>query len=114
MRETHIAEFDTAFNFVRRPTSLPPDLRPIWKISMLILMLHICCRGGRSSLQRLHVLNWAVRNHESREDFNHLIEGRLEPTDVVVRYEPGLQRAIDLSLGQKLVSRVGGDKIQLT
>lgn len=114
MNERNFPEFDTTFSFVRRPSSLPPDLRPMWKISMLVLMLHICCRSGRSSLQRLHVLNWAVRNRESREDFTHLIEGRIDPTDVAVRFEPALQRAIDLAIGGRLIDRLGGDKIQLT
>lgn len=111
---SYIPEFDTPFSFVQRPNALPADLRPIWKVSVILLILLKCCRAGRSTLQRVHVLNWAIRNKESREDFKHVVQGKLEPGDVIVRYEPGLHRAIDFALGQKLLSRIGGDRVQLT
>jgi len=36
------------------------ELRPDWKISTLLLILQISSYGGKSSLKRLHVLNWAI------------------------------------------------------
>jgi hypothetical protein len=103
-----------SFSFTRRPTSLPPELRPMWRVAVVALILHICCRGSRSNLQRLYVLNWAVRTPEARSEFSELLDGKLKPSDVIVRFDPGLLRAIDLATGAQLVKRIGGDKFELT
>jgi len=89
--------FAVKFTFSRRPAPLPPDLRPMWRVSILLLILQHC-RSHRSSLQR----------------FKDLLAGQLSPSDIIVRYEPALIQAIDFALGGILVRRVGGDKLELT
>jgi len=100
------------FTFRRRPATLPADLRPIWRVALLCVVLRTC-RQNRSSLQRLHVLNWALRSAEGREEFKLVISGQISPTDVTVRYEPAFIQAIDFAIGNRVVSRVGGDKLEL-
>lgn len=100
--------------FRRQPSSLSADLRPYWRVAILILSLKICCKGGKSNLQRLYVLNWAIRTSESREEFKEVISGRLSPEDVIVRFDPGLVRALDFAIGEGLVLRIGGDRVELS
>ena len=109
-----VPELDAAFIFRRRPIALPGDLRPPWRIGLLVLLLSQCCRQQRSSLTRLHVLNWAVRSEANLEDLTALIEGRLSPDQLIVRFEPALNRAIDFAIGDGLVKRVDGSRIELT
>ena len=77
-------------------------------------MINKCCRSGRTSLTRLHVLSWGIRTKESRDAILSLIDGTLSPDSLVVRFEPSLNRAVDFAIGEELIRRSGGTKIELT
>lgn len=109
-----VPELEATFTFRRRPVALPGDLRPTWRIGLLSLLLSKCCRQQRSSLTRLHVLNWAVRSEASYEDLTALIEDKLSPDQLIVRFDPAFNRAIDFAIGEGLVKRVDGSRIELT
>jgi len=47
--------------FVRRPSPVLPEHRPLYKIGQVLLVLHLCCRGGKASLPKLHLFNWALK-----------------------------------------------------
>jgi hypothetical protein len=109
-----IRELDADFIFRRRPVALPGDLRPTWRIGLLMLLLSQCCRQQRSSLTRLHVLSWAVRSKANHQDLIALIDGKLSPDALIVRFEPACSRAIDFAIGERLIKRVDGSRIELT
>jgi hypothetical protein len=102
------------FRFTARPIAIPPDLRPIWRMTILVLFLHRCCRHGKSSLKKLHVLNWAIRHPASRQTLLDVLGGRALPDRAIVRFDPALNRALDLAKGEKLVEQVSGDRFQIT
>lgn len=101
---------DVPFTFAARPTPLPCDLRPVWRLHILVLILDQCW-GGRASLEQLHVLNWAIRSEETRTTFLQFLRGRRTPNETVVRYDPSLTRAIDFALGEQLVTRYGDEPL---
>jgi len=43
-----------------------PEHRPIYKISQILLILCMSSRGGKSSLIRLHLINWALKKEERK------------------------------------------------
>jgi len=47
--------------FVRRPSPVLVEHRPLYKITQLLLVLQVCSRGGKSTLTRLHLFNWALK-----------------------------------------------------
>jgi len=104
MLQTLDEAFDVPFTFRRRPRSLPCSMRPGWRLHVLVLMLNQC-RGGRASLEQLHVLNWAIRTEETRGLFLQFQQGARTPNQVIVRYDPSLSRTIDFALAEKLVVR---------
>lgn len=108
-----VPELETDFLFRRQPVAIPGDLRPGWRIGLLVLLLKNCCRSGRTSLARLHVLNWAIRTAENRQALRLVIAGDLAPQTLVVRVEPFLNRAIDFAVAEGLVRRLGGSKLEL-
>lgn len=114
MNELILPEFDTSFSFQRRPISLPGDLRPTWRIGLLAILLSQCCRQQRSSLTRLHVLSWAVRSKANHDDLLSLVNHALPPDALIVRFDPAVNRAIDLAIGEKLINRVDGSRIELS
>jgi hypothetical protein len=109
-----IPELKTSFVFRRQPVAIPGDLRPVWKIGLIVFIVNKCCRGGRTSLTRLHVLSWGIRSSESRDALHAAIEGQLSPDSLIVRFEPFLNRALDFAIGEGLVRRLDGKKIEVT
>lgn len=100
MPRIEIPELDAAFVFRRRPVAIPGDLRPSWRIGLLVQLLRRCCRGGRSTLARLHVLSWGIRTKESRRQLQDALNGHAAPDCLIVRLEPFLNRAVDLAIGE--------------
>ena len=109
-----IPELHVEFVFRRRPVSLPADLRPGWRIGLVLLLLRLCSRRGRSSLTRLQTLSWAVRTENTRAALRRVLAGVIAPDDIVVRFDPTLNRALDFALGEGLLRRCGGNRIELS
>ena len=96
--------FDVPFTFHLRPRPLACELRPVWRLHMLMLILEQCW-GGQASLEQLHVLNWAARTRESRLAFLEFLAARRSPSQVIVRYDPSLNRAVHFAFAEGLVMR---------
>ncbi len=105
---------EVPFIFSRRPTAVPGDMRPLWRIGLITLFLHISSRGFKSSLTRLHAMNWLSKTRESRDQLFRFIEGERLDGILIVRYEPSFNRAIDLATGEKILERLPGNRFVLT
>lgn len=114
MPQLSISQLDTPFIFRARPESLPGDLRPLWRVAVLLLILQLACRGARASFGQLHVLNWALKSVDNRIQIEQVINGEKPVAATFVRIEPSLNRAVDLAHGEGLVERVHPGRIQLT
>ena len=114
MPEPLIPELNVPIIFRQRPISVPGDLRPAWRISLIVLLLRKCCRRGRSSLRRLHVFSWAIRDREVSIALVRAVNGEVPPDTVLVRIEPALNRAVDFAIGEGLVRRQSSDRVELT
>jgi hypothetical protein len=113
MKALALTDFDGPFLFTRRPESLPAELRPQWRIGVLLLVLSVSW-GKKSSLKKLHVINWAIRNDNAQENLIKYMEGELPPSMVIVRFEPGLSQALAFGQAEGLWELIGGKSIQLT
>jgi hypothetical protein len=104
---------NAGLTFTRRPSSLPPDIRPEWRIPLLLLMVHRC-RGQVASREQLHVLNSAVLSAGSRRALLAAMSRRLAPNSPVVQFEPAFDRAIDRAIGLGLLIVNSNSRLQLT
>ncbi len=111
--DTLLQQLDVPFSFKRQSAPLPGDLRPAWRIALLLLVLQYS-RRGKASLEKLHVLNWATRTEEHRVLLLRYGRGEARKDDLVPRIEPSLNRAIDLARGEGLVSMENGKRVSLT
>lgn len=109
-----VTDIKIPFRFKRRPRSIAPDFRIDWKISLLLLILELSSRGGKSSLNRLHVLNWAVRSSKHQEEFVATRDSESPLFSFSVRFEPAFSRAIDVAVAAGLTNWVGGNRLELT
>lgn len=109
-----IAALTTPISFQPRPSPLAPELRTTWRLVQLLYLLSACCRGGKSSLRRLHVLNWGARTERNRFALVRALQGRVQPHLLLVRVEPSLNRALDFAAGEELVTVPAGARVEIT
>jgi hypothetical protein len=101
------------FSFNARPEPVAGDLRMSWGIAILLLSL-LNSRGKKGSFQKLQFLAHAVRIPEGRDDVRALLQGKLRPSDISVRVEPWLNRAVSFAYALKLISVDNGKSVSLT
>lgn len=104
---------NAAIVFQRRPASVPPDVRPEWRIPLLLLLVHKC-RGRTASREQLHILSSTILNEGSRRALVASLASRFLPDLPLVQYEPALDRAIDRCVGLKLLSVTAAGRLTLT
>ena len=114
MASIDIPEFNVPFVFRDQPTAIKGDLRPLWRMCLVVLLMKMCCRGNRTSHAKLHVLNWAMLMESNRSKLLNLTEGNSEPTDVLVRIEPFLNVAVNYAQGEGLIKQENGNRLVLT
>lgn len=114
MTDSLIQILDTPFIFGDRPESIPGDMRPVWRVGLILLLLRMSSRGNKSSIGRIHLLNWAIRSRDNQRVLIDVIEFQLQLDSVIVRIEPSLNRAADFAHGEKLIRKIGGDRLELT
>ncbi len=99
--------------FSDRGTVVPGDRRPIWRLALVALVLFVSSRGAKSSIWRLHILDWAARTAAGRDELLAYTQGRLASPYLGVRYDPALQRIIVLGDAEGVLS-VSGRTVSLT
>ena len=107
-------EISLPFRFRRKPMPIAAELRPDWKMAALLLILQLSSHGGKSSLKRLHILNWAIRSPEFRDEFERARTSPMPLFGFNVRFEPAFSRAIDFAAAEQFVSWVKGNRLQIS
>jgi hypothetical protein len=59
-----MAEIARGLRFERKPSPVLVEHRPLYKIFQVLLILRLASRGGKSSLARLHLFNWALKRSD--------------------------------------------------
>lgn len=102
MTEAVVAE-PRRLRFVRRPSPVLIEHRPLYKITQLLLVLQLSSRGGKSTLPRLHLFNWALKSTDR-------IQKLLDATKAKVLhmtawgFDPALAIAIRFAVAENLVA----------
>lgn len=99
--------------FNRKKTSVLPELRPLYKIASILLILKLCCSGSKSSLLKLHLFNWALLDEsrmlklEKSAEMKMLIMG-------VWGIDPSLNMALNYAVSEGLVERLNNGAFKLS
>lgn len=101
------------FTFVPRPQSAAPEIRLSWRLPMLMLCLFYS-RNKCASLERLHVLNWAIRSAFLRKRLSEALRGERRADDILIRYEPALERVLAFAISEHLVERLPNSRFKLS
>ncbi|WP_102798905.1 hypothetical protein [Bowmanella denitrificans] len=98
---------DQPFTFTRRNQLIPCELRPTWKISLMLIVFGLLAKNNKCSLKKLHVANWVVKSEDHVEEFLFWTKDTngVRPD---IRMEPALDRAIELMIGDKFLLKTDG------
>ena len=89
--------------FIRRPIPVLSELRPLYKMSQALLILHLSGRGGRSSLPKIHLLNWALKTPERIRSLTIGAEqGQLQLP--IWGFDPAMAIALNLAFSESLIA----------
>lgn len=86
--------------FTQRPISILPDYRPLYRISLIVLILHICGTKSKSSLIKLHLLNWAVSSNKNMISLKKYIQSGYKTRFYFWSIDPALNRALQLAVAE--------------
>jgi hypothetical protein len=94
----------TNLKFNLRPSPVLPEHRPLYKITQILHILDVS-RGGKSSLLRLHLFNWALKSPARLALLDHAITtGMLAfPT---WGFDPAMVIALRFAVAEGLVQSV--------
>lgn len=89
--------------FERRPSPVLAEHRPMYKIGLVLLILHLASRGGKSSLPRLQLFNWAMKSIE-RQQRLVLAVGEKALQVPAWGFDPTLAIAVRMAIAEGLVA----------
>ena len=88
--------------FTKRHSPMFPELRPAYKITQLLLVLKISSRSNKSSLERLHLFNWAFINQGNRLALMRWANGNRQDF-LFWNLDPNVNQALAFAKGEGLV-----------
>jgi hypothetical protein len=98
--------------FKKKPISIPPEYRPSYTIGLIVLILKICCQSSKSSLLKLHLINWALKSTENKNSLKHFVLSNYTESSKTWGIEPSLNRALNYSVHEGICS-ISNGKYQL-
>jgi hypothetical protein len=91
-------------HFKRKAMPVIPEHRPMYKISQILLILNICSIGSKSSLIRLHLFNWALKDEQRIRTIVKSAEDK-KLTFGVWGIDPALNMALNYATADGLINR---------
>lgn len=100
--------------FDAKPIAVPYNYRISYKISQLILIIHLCCssRSG-CSLIKLHLISMALDSEASIEQLLNLADGNLTELPIV-RFDPVVNRALLYAISEGIIMQQKDGKLKLS
>ncbi len=99
--------------FNRKKSAVIPELRPMYKVGKLLLILKLCCTGGKASLLKLHLFNWAMLEPQRMKALQLSAEKK-ELLLGIWGIDPSLNMALSYATSEGLLARTKNGAYQLT
>ena len=98
-----------AFNY--RGAPVDPELRPLWRIALIVIILFKVCSGNKANSKKIQALYALVSSDRKRNIYigNHHGYEMLN-----IRFDPLVDKAIDLGVGHGLFEIDNAKSVALT
>lgn len=107
--------FDTApkkgITFNYRGSPLDPELRPLWRISLIVIILMKLCSGSKANSKKLQALYSLVASEKKRQLYSSDTSDHIS---LNIRFDPLVDRAIDMGIGHHIFELDDAKSIKLT
>lgn len=102
-------EYISSVRFKHRPNAVPSSYRIIYRITQILLIMKVCCKGKKGcSLEKIQIISDAISYEESLCRLKLFIQGKIEV--ITISYDPSLNRAITYAMAEGLIC-VQGNKL---
>lgn len=105
---------EKSFTFNKLPSPIPPDLRPSWKIGIICLILHVLSLGNKASPKKLLTITYLLSTEERLKTLKNLEIKDLLEHKPAIRFDPSVDRAIDMGLAEQLFTLEPNKNVKLT
>ena len=93
---------DKKMKFIQRPAPVFVEHRPIYKIGQILLILYLSSRGFKSSLKRLQLFNWLIKERVRKDKV--ILSIKNNKLDVYAwGFDPALPLALRYEIAEKLI-----------
>lgn len=93
---------DKKMRFIQRPAPVFVEHRPIYKIGQILLILYLSSRGFKSSLTRLQLFNWLIKERVRKDKV--ILSIKKNKLDVYAwGFDPALTIALRYAIAEKLI-----------
>ena len=100
--------------FNARPQPLSAILRPIYRISLIALVLKINCRSDTASFLKLQFFNWLLKSPSLQKLFGDKIINNGVFSLELIHIDPMVNLALRYAIADKLISVTNNCKYKLT
>lgn len=100
--------------FTPRPQPLPANLRPIYRIALIVLILKNNCRGNTASLLKLQFFNWLLKSPSLQKSILDRLSDKSVFTIELIHIDPMVNLALKYACADKLILVTNSSKYQLT
>ncbi|XNS81072.1 hypothetical protein AB6D09_017825 [Vibrio cyclitrophicus] len=105
---------ENGLKFTHRGTPLDPELRPLWRISLLILILSKLCSGGKANSKKIQALYSLVSSEKKRNAYPQSDKDEHSNKSINIRFDPLVDRAVDIGVGYGFFELDDSKRICLT
>ena len=93
---------DKKMKFIQRPAPVFVEHRPIYNIGQILLILYLSSRGFKSSLTRLQLFNWLIKERVRKDKV--ILSIKNNKLDVYAwGFDPALTIALRYAIAEKLI-----------
>lgn len=90
--------------FTEKPIPLYPSYRPMYKVSLILLILSINGYAGKATLLKLHLFSWALKSTQNLYALKDFVVSNYKQDLKFFGIELTLNRALSLAIAEKLIS----------
>ncbi|MHC1761582.1 MAG: hypothetical protein AB9917_19115 [Negativicutes bacterium] len=111
MTDSPLLYGDIVFN--AKPDAVPYNYRVSYKVSLLCLIMRMCCSRDTCSLLKLHMISFAMY---TRENMNRLLRFTNNESAVtpIVRFDPAVNKALTFAIAYGFVEQQRSGNFKLT
>ncbi len=99
--------------FNEKPNPVPYNYRISYKVSLICLVISLCCGRKGCSLVKMHMLSTALSNDNEKEKLKLFCKSNLY-SNILIRFDPVVNRAMTYALREQLILQQANGLFRLT